>query len=584
MKMLGIGIGIGVAIAVGIRMLHSIAIPIAIPTPTFRVGRSIFEAVTGLLPVEWSCLDTPMKKPRQVLILGWIVLFSFCTAVPVTGRLVADRAQWGQRWSRNMASDEHGLPESFDSATGRNVKWVARLGTETHSTPVVAQGRVFIGTNNGAPRDPQDQGDRGVLMCFDERDGRFLWQLAEPKLNASVYWDWPHAGICSPATVDDGRVFITSNRGEVLCLDPAGMANGNDGPYVDEGARTVSAAAGRTTILASAADVLWRFDILKECGVRQHDSAHASILSHGRFLYVNTSNGVDDTHKKIDAPEAPSLIVLDKVSGRLVATDGEGIGPRIFHSTWSSPALAEVHGRELVFFAGGNGVVYAFEPLADDPNALPAAGRSVAASGSSAPSSGVARLRKVWQFDCDPGAPKEAVHRYNGNRRESPSNVKSMPVFYNNRVYVTVGGDLWWGKRQAWIKCIDASKTGDITKTGEVWSYPLVHHSMSTPAIGDGLVYVGDSGHTIHCLDAETGKPYWTHTVEGEIWASPLLADGKVCFATRQGEVLLFKAGKEKKLLGEIDMNSPISSSPVAANGVLYIATMTHLYAVHGSR
>jgi outer membrane protein assembly factor BamB len=193
----------------------------------------------------------------------------------------------------------------------------------------------------------------------------------------------------------------------------------------------------------------------------------------------------------------------------------------------------------------------------------------------------VARLKKVWQFDCDPGAPKEAVHRYNGNRRESPSNIKSMPVFHGNRVYVTVGGDLWWGKRQAWLKCIDATKTGDITKTGELWSYPLDRHSMSTPAIHDGLVYVGDSGRKLHCLDAETGKLYWNHAMEGEIWASPLVADGKVYVATRQGELFIFKAGKEKKLLTEMQLNSPISSSPVAANGVLYIATMTHLYAVH---
>ena len=462
--------------------------------------------------------------------------------------MFSDRAQWGQRWSRNMVSDEQGLPESFDPATGKNIKWAARLGTETHATPVIAQGRVFIGTNNGAPRDPRQQGDRGVLMCFDERDGRFLWQLAANKLNASIYWDWPNAGICSPATVDGNRLYITSNRGEVLCLDPAGTAEGT-------------------------AKIEWRFDMLKQCGVRQHDSAHASILAHGAFLYVNTSNGVDDTHKKIDAPDAPSLIVLDKASGRLVATDGEHIGPRIFHSTWSSPALGEVRGESVIFFAGGDGVVYAFEPFAGDIGKLPKTDAGSAA-----------RLKKIWQFDCDPTGPKEAVHRFNGNRRESPSNIKSMPVFYNNRVYVTVGGDLWWGKRQAWMKCIDAFGSGDITNTGEVWSCPLERHSMCTPAIHNGLVFVGDSGRRIHCLDADTGKPYWTHAVEGEVWASPLLADGKVYFATRQGELLVFREGKEKMLLAEIDMNGPISSSPVAANGVLYITTMTHLYAVQDKR
>jgi outer membrane protein assembly factor BamB len=272
--------------------------------------------------------------------------------------------------------------------------------------------------------------------------------------------------------------------------------------------------------------------------------------------------------------------VLDKVTGLLVATDGERIGPSIFHSTWSSPALGEVNGRELIIFCGGDGIVYAFEPFAGNVIQASPEARKASGIGTGLMANNVVKLKKVWQFDCDPDAPKEAVHRFNGNRRESPSNIKSMPVFHRNRVYVTVGGDLWWGKNQAWIKCIDATKTGDITKTGEVWSYPLERHCMSTPAIHNGLIWVGDSGHKIHCLDAETGKPYWTHAVEGEVWASPLVADEKTYFATRQGEVLIFKADKEKKLLAAIDMKSPISGSPVAANGILYITTMTHLYAV----
>ena len=86
----------------------------------------------------------------------------------------SDQPQWGQAWSRNMVSGEKGLPDSFDPKTGGNVKWVAGLGTETHSTPVVAGGRVYLGTNNGEPRDPRHQGDRGVLMCFEEKTGRLL--------------------------------------------------------------------------------------------------------------------------------------------------------------------------------------------------------------------------------------------------------------------------------------------------------------------------------------------------------------------------------------------------------------------------
>jgi hypothetical protein len=135
-----------------------------------------------------------------------------------------------------MISEEKALPDFFDPSTGKNIKWSAKLGTETHSTPVVSGGRVYIGTNNGEPRDPRHQGDRGVLMCFEETAGKFLWQLVVPKREEDPYFDWPRCGISSPATVEGDRVYIVSNRGEVICLDARGMANGNDGPFRDEAA------------------------------------------------------------------------------------------------------------------------------------------------------------------------------------------------------------------------------------------------------------------------------------------------------------------------------------------------------------
>ena len=196
-------------------------------------------------------------------------------------------------------------------------------------------------------------------------------------------------------------------------------------------------------------------------------------------------------------------------------------------------------------------------------------------------SEGVATLKNVWSFDCDPTGPKENIHDYLRNRTQSPVNIYGMPVFHNGRVYVGVGGDMWWGKRQAWLKCINAAAgSGDITRTGEVWSYPLNKHTSSTPAVHDGLVFTADCGKTIHCVDAATGRGCWTHEVQGEVWSSPMVADGKLYVTTRKGEVVILAASREKKLLATVDMGAPIHASPVVANGVLYIATMNRLYAV----
>jgi len=494
-----------------------------------------------------------------------------------------DRPQWGERHSRNMVSPETGLPDSFDPETGRNVRWSAPLGTECYSTPVVAGGKVLIGTNNDQPRDPRHRGDRGVLMCFNETDGSLAWQLVVPKLEGDIYLDWPRAGMCSPATVEGNRVYTVTNRDEVACLDLDGLADGNDGPFRDEGRHMSPQDDPPIEPGPLDADILWLLDLRAAAGVRPHDSAHSSILLDGPYLYVNTSNGLTSKHDRVDKPEAPSLVVVDKATGRLVARDREGIGPRIFHSTWSSPALGVVNGRRLVFFGGGDGVVYAFDALrpmenlgsVDDPlGPLPTGDEA------GPPARQVDSLRRVWRFDCDPTAPKENIHSYIRNRRESPSNIKSMPVFHKGRIYVTVGGDIWWGKEEAWLKCIDARGSGDITESGLLWSYPLDRHCCSTPSIRDGLVYVADCSGNVHCVDAETGRPYWVHDAGRSIWASTLVADEKVYVGTRGGEFSVLATGKQKRLLSSIRLDDPIISTPVAANGTLYVGTMSRLYAL----
>ncbi|MDH7501510.1 MAG: PQQ-binding-like beta-propeller repeat protein [Verrucomicrobiota bacterium] len=532
----------------------------------FRRGRSDADDAGGL--ILWARLASLTTRMACQVFALWLMLASWTLGA-------ADQPQWGHAWTRNLVSEERGLPGDFDPATGRNIKWAAKLGTETHSTPVIGSGRVLIGTNNGAPRDPKHKGDRGVLMCFDERDGRFCWQLVVPKRTEDIFFDWPNAGICSAATIEGKRVYVVSNRSEVMAIDINGFANGNDGPFVDEGRHMSPPEEDPMEPGPLDADILWLFDLTTGAGIWAHDAPCSSILVHGPHLYLNTSTGVDNTHKRVRTPDAPSLVVLDKATGNYLARDGEPIAPNIFHSTWSPPALAEVNNQPLVFFAAGNGILYALEPFALKAGSIDApAVPDVSAA--SAP----ARLKTVWQFDFDPAAPKTNVHRFNSNRRESPSNFYGMPVFHGGRIYLAGGGDIFWGKNEAWLKCITASGDGKHAAGTELWAYPLVRHTMSTPAIYDGMVFIADCGQTLHCVDAETGRGYWKHELNGEIWASPFVADGKVYLGTRRGQFVVMAAAREKRVISTIDLGAPISSTATAANGVLYVATMTHLYAI----
>lgn len=497
----------------------------------------------------------------------WRIVAVLCLGSKLSA---ADQPQWGQAWGRNMVSAERGLPDTFDPVSGRNVRWAVALGNETHSTPVVAGGRVFIGTNNAEPRDPKHQGDRGVLMCLDEHDGRLLWQWVVPKREEDPYHDWPNSGMSSPATVEGDRVYLVNNRGEVACLDVRGLADGNQGPFRDEGVHMTPRGTNAPPAPMQAgpldADVLWLVDLTQAAGIWSHDAAHTSILVHGPHLYLNTGTGVDNTHRRIRTPDAPSLLVLDKRTGRILAREREGNAGRIFHCTWSSPSLGRVGGADRLFFAGGEGVVYAYRPLDAGVG-----GERVEL---------VRTLERIWRFDFDPEAPKDEVHRYNSNRTEGPSNIYGMPVFHAGRIYVAGGGDLFWGKNQAWLKCIDATLEGDITERGLVWSVPLTRHTVSTAAVVDDLVFIADVGRVVHCLDAATGRTHWTHELRGDIWASPLVADGKVYVGTRRGDFWVFAATREKRVLSTVELGAPLSATATAANGTLFVATMKRLFAI----
>ena len=490
-----------------------------------------------------------------------------------------------------MVSTEKTLPQSFepgnkksdgtgiDLSTAKNVRWTARLGTQTYGSPAVTGGKVFIGTNDFDLQDARYSSTRGgAVKCLDAATGRLLWQLVIPKFETNkpaFNYDNLDLGVCSSPTVEGNRVYLVSNRGEVLCLDTEGMANGNDGPFKDEPRFSVPNGKPPVPSEPRDGDIVWRYDMVGEIPVWPQDASNCSVLVLGDLLYVCTSNGVDSSHDRLPFPLAPTLIVLDKRTGRLVAHDDEKIGTRCFHGHWSNPSSAKVNGRDLVFFGGGDGVCYAFEALTAVP-------------------SSVVPLKTVWSFDCNPpeyklrdGKPipyrSGDVRLHRGNTNDGncigPSEIIGTPVCMNNRVYVTTGQDPAHGRGRGMLCCIDATKTGDITRSGCRWRYDKIGRSLATVSVADGLVYVTETFGTVHCLDADTGHCYWTHAVSGEIWGSTLVADGKVYFGTQKAFWVL-AAGKEKKVLEEIHLGAPSYCTPVAADGTLYVASHRYLWAV----
>jgi outer membrane protein assembly factor BamB len=310
------------------------------------------------------------------------------------------------------------------------------------------------------------------------------------------------------------------------------------------------------------ADIIWRFDMRDELGVFPRNMTSSSVLVVGDRVYATTSNGRDWSNTHLPAPNAPALICLDKRTGKLLGREASGISKRTYTCNWSSPAYANVNGREMIIFGGGDGICYAFEAAPTKNEA------------------GVDVLKEIWRFDCNPASHKaiDGKPLKYGNVK-GPSEIIATPVVWKNRVYIAVGQDPEKGDGVGCLSCIDATKSGDITETGKIWQYEKIARTISTVSVVDGLLTAADFTGTVHCLDPETGTLYWTHDTEAHIWGSTLIADGKIYIGNENGDLTILAAAKEKKEIGKITLDGPVLSTPVPANGVLYVSTDKRLYA-----
>jgi outer membrane protein assembly factor BamB len=472
--------------------------------------------------------------------------------------------------TRNSVSPETNLAAEFVPGTmhldstntpqATNLKWRAKFYTHAYGGPVIADGRIFIGTSNGKKA--------GLVSALDADTGRVLWQFDLPQFITTLKlynYDTLDLGVCSTPTIAGDRLYFVSNRDEVFCLDATGKDQSANAGLTNITWATEGSAQKPPFFRGAAGGYHWVFSMLSEKYVDGwvQDASSGSPLIDGDYVYVSPCNGVDRSHRRVPRPHTPSLIVLDKHTGKLIARDFEEVGTRLWHGEWSSPTMGVVNGKKLLFWGAGDGVCYAFDPT-------PVQGTNT----------DIKTLKVVWKFDINAAGNRTGPYWNHPAGRVGPSECIATPVFHNNRVYIAVGQDPRHKEGRGVLACIDATLTGDITKSGAVWVNTNVDRSLTTVAIKDGLLFTADFTGRIHCIDAETGKTHWLFESNRPIWSSPLIADGKVYIGTDAGDLYTFAAAKEMKLLGKTKLESPISASPIAHNGVLYVMSQKYLYAV----
>jgi outer membrane protein assembly factor BamB len=526
----------------------------------------------------------------------------------------SDHTMFGGTTGRNMVNlTDKGVPEKIDPE-GPQLLWKAPLGSRAYGGPIIAHGKIVVGTNNEQPRNKRDTMklktgetepiDRGVVMCFDERTGKFLWQAVHDKLQGGIANDWPQQGIASTPAVDGNRVYYVSNRAEVMCVDANGFADGNQGVQ-NEQYKT-----------ETDADVIWSFDMIGQLKVYPHSLAACPPLVVGDLVYVVTGNGVGEDHLKLPSPDAPSFIALDKKTGKLVWKDNSP-GKGVLHGQWGIPSYA-AEPVPMVIFPGGDGWLRAFDPPTG---------------------------KLLWKFDCNPKAAKHDLAGGTGDRNDF---VNCAPVVANGRVYIGTGQDPEHSTGHAYLWCIDLkravefgakNKDADVSPVNDnfdpaaavnknsalAWAFGgepksmwaerdfKFGRTMSSVCVVDDVVYAAELYGFVHCLNAKTGQRYWVYDTKASIWGSPVYADGKVFIGNDNGDLYIFRHRTEPKpfadpeasvagaanlkearmirrdlrkeleaavVVRKIEFDQPIRTTPSVANGVLYVNTDLTLYAI----
>jgi outer membrane protein assembly factor BamB/HEAT repeat protein len=407
-------------------------------------------------------------------------------------------------------------PVDWDTATGRNIVWSVELGPGTLGRPVVAGDAVYVGTNNATQMNSGYQKEAGVLKAFQAKDGTFLWQDVAPRVERGLR-EFLLPSTTSAPYVEGNRLYYVTAECELRCLDTEGSG-------------------------------IWVLDMCGRLGVFPHEATNSEVLPVGDLLVVSTSNGQNEGHTLVPSPRAPSLIAVDKHSGKVV-WGAIGAGEHVLHGQWSSPVAANVKGRVQVLFGGGDGWLRAYD----------------AASG-----------QELWRFDGNPkGAPwlpRPGVLSRNF--------ILASPVFADGRVFIAMGQSPEHGNGPSFIHAISPNGQGDVTKSGLLWTSREVGRVAGTPVERDGLLYVGDVGGIVYCLDAATGAVVWKHDTFAAIWGSLLLAGNRLYVGNEDGTMTILRAGRQKEVLAEIEMGAPLYSRPALMGDALYLATANRLYLI----
>ncbi|MFK7817984.1 MAG: PQQ-binding-like beta-propeller repeat protein [Planctomycetaceae bacterium] len=407
---------------------------------------------------------------------------------------------------QNGISRDTGLPDTWSLETGENVIWSDGIGGR--ATPVIMNGKVYITCRTTAPLVGADKVNlQEQLVCRDLETGKVLWKDVFNVFQTDI--PAPRVGWAAMAADPETKqVYMHSVSGLFRCYTETGELVWEHSLFEDFG--KISGYGGRT---------------------------QAPIIDEDRvivgFFMLNWG-------KTGNPPPKQTYFVFDKKSGELLWTTAPGQRPK--DTNYSVPFVTVIDGVRQLIGGNADGGIYGVN----------------ARTGES-----------LWGM------------------RMSKRGLNTTAVADGNLVYIAHGEDNIDNTEFGRIQCVDASKRGDFTESGGAWRIDGVKVGYTALLVKDGVLYaVADTG-KLYAYDSKTGEALWDYSLGTVGKGSPIWADGKLYAMEVNGNIHILKADRTGcKSLSKVSLKvseaaaergfkgmDEIYASPVVSNGRVVFVT-----------
>ena len=285
-------------------------------------------------------------------------------------------------------------------------------------------------------------------------------------------------------------------------------------------------------------NVLWSRSLTEEYGriSGYGGRVHTPVIAGDLVVISYLNSGWGD-----QAATRHRYFAFHKLTGDLVWVSTPGGRP--LDTTYSTPVVTDINGQSLIIGGNADGGIYAMKQNTGE---------------------------RVWGF------------------KLSQRGINTSVIVSGTKVYASHSEENIDSTSMGRVVCIDATGTGDITQTHEVWRYDGVNIGYASPTLTAGHLYLVDNSANVHAVNAETGEVSWEHNIGKVGRGSPVTADGKLYVTEVNGGFVVLQPsqdGCEVLSTQEIDREAEehyveIYGSPAIADGRIYFTTEERLYCI----